>query len=488
MLLVAALLFTGSLEAAPRLLVVVVIDQMRADYLDRYAAEYSSGFKILEREGAVFDEAHHKHVPTTTSPGHAALSTGKPPALTGILDNVWWDRTLGREVLSVEDSVYGQGPEKLLTPTLGDALKNQFPTSRILSFSIKDRAAILLGGKKADLVLWASKKAGGFGSSGAYPAPGSWLASFNHGLKSHGKRLKDLDDKELQEFLASPESDKALLALAKKAVKTYRLGRGPSPDILWVSFSALDLIGHAQGPDSQAIHADLLALDKILGRLMRFLAHQVGSKNFDLALSADHGVLPVPEEPAGVAMGARRLPEKLFQEQMESALQTLHPAPDQKWVTAFHVPHLYLNMKLAQTLGLNPESFLNEASRTIQSLDSVAHVYVPNHIDATDPYADVYERSIYTGRSGDLLLRMKEGVLLGTLPIKTSHESPYPYDTHVPLILWGPDFVTGHFQNPVTTYDLAPTCAQVLGVPFSPGPGSRILNEATKHSILSPLP
>ena len=184
LLVLSLLLASAGAQAAVRLGVVVVVDQMRPEYLDRSDLP-DGGFRRLRREGAVFTNARHLHIPTETGPGHAALSTGRGPAVHGIVANDWYDRSTGSETYCVQDSVYGIGPEHLRGPTLADALKANDPRTRVFAVSGKDRGAVLLGGRKADVVLWFDRVKGEFTTSSYYRRP-SWLAAFNAELKKAG--------------------------------------------------------------------------------------------------------------------------------------------------------------------------------------------------------------------------------------------------------------------------------------------------------------
>jgi hypothetical protein len=210
---------------------------------------------------------------------------------------------------------------------------------------------------------------------------------------------------------------------------------------------------------------------------MGFLSVQVGS--FDLVLTADHGVIPIPESKAGKAMNAKRVLEDDLEAASEKALQRLHPAPAEKWVLGLATPHLFLNKPLAERVGLDWPTFLRRAAEAVRKLDGVAEVYVPGEWIA-DPYADVYRRSFFPGRAGDLMVRQAEGVLMAYDAKETSHGAPYPYDSHVPLILWGPSFKTGLFAKPARVVDLAPTLGRLLGLDFPAAEGARVLTESLK--------
>jgi len=401
----ALLAALGAQAAPPRLLVVVVIDQMRADYLDRYAGDFRGGFKTLREEGAVLT-ARHAHVPTETGPGHAVILTGQFPARHGIVGNEWWDRQSGKRVYVVSDSVHGLGPENLLSYTLGDALKAKDPQARVVSLSLKDRSAILMGGKKADAVLWYDRKTGDFTTSSYYRRP-VWLDRFNQRQKAKGLLAGTTDYAEL---IYTLKADRLLLELGLQALKEHGLGRDEHPDILALGFSGTDYIGHRHGPDSPEVREQFLSLDAVLARLLERLRASLG-RDFDLVLASDHGVAPRPEDPGGRSLGAKRFAWEDFGHALEMALEWKIPAGG-RWILGYGYPNLYLNRALAQKPGMDWSQFLRKAAKALKSAPGVAGVYIPEEIDPADPYADVYRRSIFPGRSGDLIVRVSTGVIV----------------------------------------------------------------------------
>ncbi|MBI5630887.1 MAG: alkaline phosphatase family protein [Elusimicrobia bacterium] len=448
--------------AMPRMVVVVSVDQMRADYLDRFAGKYRSGLKRLREEGAVFSQAYHAHTPSETGPGHAVIMTGQFPERTGIVGNEWRDSS-GSMTYVVADSLHAIGPEHLLSYTVGDALKAKDGRALVVCLSLKDRAAVLMGGKKADLALWFDKGGKEFTTSSYYALP-SWLEAFNR------KFAPEISG----DFLDTPASDRLLLDLTEEALKRLPLGKDSIPDILAVSFSGTDYVGHRYGPDSPQIENQMLSLDALLGELLDRLKAKVGAGRFDLVLTSDHGVAPVPESPEGKALQGRRVLWKNLEAALELALEWNIPAgkdSSRRWVLGFSYPNLYLNLDLAKKLGLEPSAFLRRAARALRSVDGMAAVYIPGELDPSDPYAEIYRRSFMPGRSGDLMLRVAPGVVLTDRTAGSDHGTPYDYDAHVPLIFWGPDFKSGRFEERALVADLAPTVAELLEVKFPTAQG-----------------
>lgn len=466
------LLFGSSASAAVRLGVVVVVDQMRPEYLDRSDLP-DGGFRRLRREGAVFTRARHLHIPTETAPGHAAISTGRSPAVHGIVANDWFDRVAGAETYCMADAAYGLGPEHLRGPTLADALKASDPKSRVFSVSGKDRGAIILGGRKADVALWFDRFNGEFTTSSYYKRP-AWLAAFNAALKK--KALLPVKGKRVpKELIASPIYDQALDLLVAELVKRERVGRGAGTDLLLVSYSGTDLVGHTHGLEVPEMDAQLKSLDALTGRLLR-LVEKASGGSLALAFSSDHGAIPSPEDASGKALGVRRVDWRKFGAELESAMQAEWPLAGERWILSNQTPHLYLDIPAAEKLGLEKRDFLKRAAKALSAVDGVGGVYLAG--DKGSSFDEAFRRSFDPGRSGDLYLIMAENVLLGDAPPGTSHGTPWEYDARVPLVFWGRGVAGGVYDAPAATVDLAPTLGRLLGFGYEPGDGAAVRVEA----------
>jgi len=473
-ILIAAVLPLGANAAAPALTVVISVDQMRGDYMARFAKDFTGGFGRLAREGAVYTRARHGSVPTETSPGHAALMTGCFPSQHGIVGNEWWDKKEGRAIYAVEDPERWRGPVNLECPTLGDALKAASPSSRVLSISGKDRAAILMGGRKADLALWYDKGAGQFITSGAYGRMPDWVWNWDNDLR--------IPVPEREKISSTPRYDAMTLELALKAIDEERLGARGVPDLLAISLSATDIIGHASGPDSPQMREQLLALDKSLGAFLDGLDRRFGRDGYALALSADHGVTPLPE--VSRAAGALRVDRDKLERELESALRAKFGAPAKagaNWVLDLHSPYVYLDLAAADAVKPGAAApLLAEAADWLSRHAAVAFVYSAADLagDAEGPYAEVFRRSYRPGRSGDLMILFKRGVVISDGPTGTVHGLPYDDDARVPLIFLGAGIKPGLREEKVLATDLAPTLARLLGVELAPRAPSRVLVEA----------
>lgn len=470
----------GALSAKPRLGVVVVVDQMRAAYFER-GPSYQGGFKRLRAEGAVFSRALHLHVPTETAPGHAAISTGRLPAVHGIVANEWYDRAAGSVAYCVSDASYGIGPARLEGPALADGFKDADPKARVFSVSAKDRAAVILGGRRPDLVLWFDHVQGEF-TTPSYARRPAWLEDFNAKLKASAV-LAVKDGKVPFETMASPALDRATAQLASELVRREGVGRGPAPDLLLVSFSGTDMVGHRVGTEVPEMAEQLESLDRLLGGLL-IQWSQASGGSLVLALTADHGAIPAPEDPSGRALGVKRLGWKTLAEGLEAALQKSRPAP-RPWIVSEQVPNLYLNRAQADSLGLDWSAFLKEAAGVLSGQAGVLRVLSAEEgasLPASDPLAATLRRSLHPARSGDLILIVAENVLLQDQPRGTSHGSAWMYDAHVPLVFWGRGVKPGRRDAPVAVIDLAPTLARLLGFDYPPGEGGSVRAEALEES------
>ncbi len=479
----------GRDAVGPRLGVVVVVDQMRADYLERDPA-FNGGFRRLASEGAVFTAARHLHVPTETCPGHAAISTGRAPITHGIVANEWFDRAKGAQVYCVADDPYGTGPGNFSGPTLADAVKASDPKARVFSVSGKDRAAVLLGGRHPDLALWLDRARGVFTTSSYYRRP-DWLDAFNTELMKSGL-LPLTGGKVADEALAGPAFDEATARLVSELVRREQVGRGPSTDLLLVSFSATDYVGHRYGTEAPQMVSQLRAVDSILGRLLSQLEAASGG-SLKVAFSADHGAIASPEDPSGKRLGVRRTSWNVLGAALEAALQARWPAPAERWILAGSMPHIYLNRALAARQGLDWPLFLREAAKVLRTVDGIDRAFATMDVpalDDADPLNAVLRRSVRADRAGDLYVFLRENLLLHGSSTGTSHGSLWDYDARVPLVFWGTGIRAARFDGPASPLDIAPTLARLLGVRYEPGDGGALRNEvltAPKSAEKSPI-
>ncbi len=532
--------------AAParlKLVVMIVVDQMRGDYVDKFRGQWTGGLKRLVEEGAWFPEAAYPYAATETCVGHATISTGALPTTHGMVANAWWDRAEQKMTTCTADpkatnlgyagasTKGGDSAWRMLVPSFAEELKFQTGNgTRVVTFSLKARAAITMAGHKADAATWFD--GGGWVTSTAYGTqpfleayanahpvkadygktwaltlpenaycydekatgavpPQGWGLTFPHPLR--GKADSGAADEAFYEqWTASPFADTYLTQLAENAVDSLGLGKGGGVDYLGVSYSTVDYVGHAFGPRSREIQDILVRLDQDLGDLFATLDKKVGRGNYVVAFSADHGVVPVPEDmqKTGADAGVLHLPD--VQERIEKALETLnYPKPAVARITGsdvYFAPGVFDKLK-----GDAPA--LNAVVDAIKKAPGVAEVYRAGQLadrPATQsPIREAMADSYFAGRSGDLFIVPKpywlmDGTAAGkTRSYGTGHGTPYNYDQRVPILLMGYGIHPGEYHGNVTPADIAPTLASLCGITLAPRDG-RVLAEALAKPALSP--
>ncbi len=511
-ILLIALAPSHSAQPAPRLILFIVVDQMRADYLERFRDQFTGGLKLLLEKGAVFTNAHYHQLPTVTAPGHATLITGRNARSTGIVGNAWYDRIRRRTIQALQDDHHEQhsgsgaaSPENLNGHTLGDVLKAKHPNSKVVSISVKDRSAILLGGKHADQVYWYDAENGSVTSSSYYfrRLP-DWVERFNKNRPAgayFGRRWEKLLDDDAyrrsgedsfaheadgkqtsfphtiafsarpdaafyRALAATPFSDELTLAFAREALLNLALGRDGSPDLLAISLSATDSIGHLYGPFSHEIHDQILRLDRMLGEFLSFVEKQVGLGHCLVVLSSDHGVMPLPEwlERRGIEAG--RINIKQVEARVRAALRAR--AGSENLMARFDGLTFYFDPQELSRSRLRLAELVQVVIDVLKAEKGIAEVHSRIDLLSGEPPGSRYGRLSANGfhaeRSPDLFIVPKENYIFSNGTTGTTHGSPYPYDTHVPMIIFGPTVAAGSYSAPASTEDLAPTLASILGL------------------------
>ena len=516
---VGLLLATLPAAAAPRLVVVVAVDQLRPD---RLGPELPGGLGRLVREGRVYAEAVQDHAVTETCPGHATILTGRHPGAAGIPGNNFFDAERSRVVYCAEDPspdaavlgvpapAPGRSPRLLRTDTLGDWMRGAGSRSRVFGVSGKDRAAIMLAGRRPDGAWWFQGAGSpGFTTSRYYrPDLPAWVRRFNDpaagflaGLppvwehaSEDGQRPDDYRGESdrhsrtsahplrsadpslfARQLLASPFIDDATLAFSLALVARQDLGRGPATDLLAVSLSGTDVVGHHYGPFSLESRDALDRLDRSLGAFLTGLERRVGRDGLLVVLTADHGVLPLPEwledqgratcPVAGGRIGLKGLGLRL--------LTRLHLGHGfwrwpRSWLL-FAGSQVAVKRPLAEGRGVDPGRVARATESWLERQPGVAAVWSPEEIRAErSETARLYRNSYDPERSGDLFVQVAEGCLISAYDTGTTHGTPYLYDRRVPLLFWGSGIQPGAVAGPARTIDVAPTLAGVLGVPAPP--------------------
>jgi predicted AlkP superfamily pyrophosphatase or phosphodiesterase len=487
----------------PKLILGIVVDQFRYDYLNRWRAKYTGGFAHFYQHGAVFTNAHHEHFPTVTAVGHSAFMTGASPSTSGIVNNSWYDRASGKDVTSVSDDSTqllggtgpGSSPHRLVVSTLSDELKMAGRQCRVIGVSIKDRAAILPVGHMADGAYWFDAKTGNFVSSTFYftDLPG-WVKDYN--AKRPGDRFLNAEWRSVEDnskvfrknpatadarfysgLEATPFGNELIEEFAERAIEAEQLGRHPDTDVLTVSFSSNDYVGHALGPDAPEVRDISLRTDAVIGKLFEFIDQKVGAGNVLVALTADHGVSPVPELQKERKMpGGRFEPGVLFRT-LQEALTAKYG--DGKWVLGNSGPVPYLNYDLMRQKKLNPAEVERTAADAWRALPNVFRVYTREQLlfgqTPEDKFSIRVRNGFYPARSGDLILIPDAYWIFESHG--TSHGTLFNYDTHVPVMLMGPGINPGIYDEPVAVEDIAPTLATMLEVEIPSGAIGHVLTE-----------
>ena len=508
------------LQSRPKITVVIIIDQFRADYLKRFAGYFSGGLARLLSQGEVFLNTHYDHACTETAPGHATLSTGCHPSRHGIIFNAWFDVQRSRSVYAVADSsvftfessaLEGRSPHWLEHTALGDWLKQTEPGAKVISISRKDRAAILLGGRKPDAAYWYNPRNGGFTSSSYYldQLP-PWAIEWNnrHEANNFFGRAWDKSRPE-EEYFASREDlfdgeedaansnfphafaagdeqpseafynwltgtpfvDSLTLSFATTALRSEALGLDRTTDLLCISLSATDAVGHDYGPLSQEMQDNLMRLDHELGLFFSDLDRQVGLENCLIALSGDHGVLPLPEELRRRGFETARITAEEWRGELRGALvEVAEQLHTQRPLLKKYEDDLYLDYTAADSAGLTHAEFQRQVADKIKTLTMVSDVFTAGELASADTthrdYVEAFRHAYFPGRSPDLVVRFRPSYLIGAGRTGTSHGSVYDYDNHVPMVFMGKGVAAGHVDRRCSVVDFAPTIAAAMGVDF----------------------
>ncbi|MBV9762133.1 MAG: alkaline phosphatase family protein [Acidobacteriaceae bacterium] len=496
----------------PKLVVAIIVDQFRYDYLTRFRADYHGGLDHLLTNGADFTNAFYDHVPTVTAVGHSIFLSGAMPSVSGIVGNSWFDRDEAKVVTSVCDwSVRNVGadqpspaakctdadpasPKRLLVTTLGDELRAVSPESKVIGISLKPRAAILPSGHRANAAFWFDDVTGNFISSSFYMAKlPAWVDTFNERKLAAAYIDKPWESfpkwnfrgsaKELYSKLpASPWGNELIEQFAEQSLDGEKLGQRQVTDLLTISFSSNDYVGHSVGPDAPEVRDMALRTDQLLAKLFQVIDRQVGLTNVVIVLSADHGVANIPDPTAKIPGGYIK-PEAITRE-IEAALNSRYGTAE--WLLPAAGENVYFNyaaiqkMKTRDGQPLTLDAVCRAAKEALLLNPDLhlARIYTRDQLDqgvAGDFIARAEVNGFNPKRSGDLALVFEPGYIPGSSG--TTHYSPYGYDTHVPLIFMGSGIKPGRFDETVRPNDIAPTLAALLDLQTPSGSSGRVLTE-----------
>ena len=486
---------------------------MRADYFDRFNADWTGGFHRLVADGAWFQQAAYPYLSTYTCPGHATIATGAFPHTHGVFQNAWWDRDARKLMSCTEDPratdigyavpvTAGDSAYRLQVPTFTDTMREQ-RHAHVVSLSLKDRSAIMLGGRGGDAVTWLSNSLDGWVTSSVFTAgpvpavkafidanpvsadfgntwdrllpaaryagaddglgeapPAGWTRTFPHLLKGAADKV---DTAYFAQWERSPFADAYLGRFAAALVESMQLGRHDTTDVLAVSFSSPDLVGHAFGPRSHEVQDIYAHLDVTLGTLFARLDALVGKDRYVVALSADHGVTPIPEQLAAEGKDAGRMSAAGITDAIEKVLRPSlgesHHVTVVDGNDLYFEPGVYNRIRKSSTL-------LNAVVAAIANQAGVERVYQSEQVRSAatsgDPLLRAAALSYVPGRSGDLILALKPRWMFSAAG--TTHGSASADDQRVPILLMGHGIRPGTYQQAVSPADIAPTLAALAGV------------------------
>lgn len=503
---------------APRLVLMIAVDQLIPEQLQRLESRFTGGFKRILDEGAVFWRATVDYASTETGPGHATLATGRWPVHNGIVGNVYFDRTTRELAYCVGDAAAhpltslgldatstSVSPANLIGDALGDLLEKWVEGSKTVTIAGKDRSAVLLGGRAPEAVLWWNPSAGGFASSSFYAEKlPEFAAVWNAAWKERARGWKwscevegDLavlgtapDEREGESkrggrtlprtlptedgalggaVLFSPLLDYFTLELALLALDAEALGRDDAVDFLGLSLSGCDLLGHSYGPASVEVTDLLVRNDRELGRLFSSLDEKVGKGRWIACLSSDHGVLDLPEMLQAQQVGALRVQGAdviAMRKAVQEAIDIAYPEHGELALRYSELGFTF-DADAAEGVGIEPDALRSLIAEAAEEADWVAEAYTLEQLlasDGCDPWLVLYRRSARADRGPDVALRA-EPWLLFDFPEGTSHGSPYPYDRRVPLAFLGGKVKPQQRFDVASPTDAVPTLLALLGVP-----------------------
>jgi len=516
-LLMAASAFGSAYQAVPKLVVILVIDQFRGDYLERYHDELGpGGFRTFTDRGAYFPACYYDYANTRTAPGHATIGTGTYSSGHGILANEWW---VGKRVLSsvdddatkivgIDGGAMGSSPHNLLADTLGDELRLATQgNSRVFGVALKDRAAILPTGFSANGAYWIDHASGAWVTSTYYsPDAPHWLTAFNS--QKHIQKYLNLDWKDAggnvlgstaphdapdgrpldyYELIGrTPYGNDYELEFARELIQQEKLGQGTVTDLLVLSLSANDLTGHAYGPDSPQEHAMVLTLDRQLSEFFTFLQQQYGNR-FWVVFTADHGVAPTNATSVSLHLPAWLMANKDLKAQLNKSLSAmLHKQAE--YVRSASFPIVFVNHDAfdEKVNEGDAETYVAQAMRDLGFLAAYTKDQLASGEVSPTAIGRMFVNS-YSPYGGWWVMGLPKPFSLSTQD-GTDHGQAYSYDQHVPLAFYGSAFKPGIYREQVEPIDLAPTLAVMLGINKPTNSTGHVLTQALNPRGDAPTP
>jgi arylsulfatase A-like enzyme len=540
-LLAACALHGFAADSTPdnRLVVLIVVDQLRSDYLTRWSGQFDGGFARLLEHGAFFPDAYISYGASETAPGHATIATGCLPRQHGIVGNKWFlEAGVTRpqqpvddpnaQLVGAETATRGApSPNALLAPTLGDQMKLADRRVRVYSVALKDRAAIFLAGRSADGVFWCDKPTGRMVTStfyssqlpayveqcnaaggawqyagrvwepllgpevysGTQPVEAEWStalqkvgAAFPHELPG-APEGREAGYSEL--VFGTPFGNELVLELAQAVVKAEKLGRGPAPDLLCIGLSANDYVGHYFGPDSAEVLDMTLRTDRQLGEFLRWLDAEVGPGRCIVALTADHGMSSSPYVARRLRLAADVLDTAALAAAVERAWRDVlgAAAPQQPLVLGLNVPWIYCDPRFMELDDRLAGKLTQVATKLLRQTRGIADVFTAAELAGPAPVAHDHDRwlawrSFHPQRSGRFYIRLASGWAEKDPESIAAHAGGSRSDRHVPILLAGSGVRTGRYFSAADLLDIAPTLSALLGIEAPAEAVGRVLGEA----------
>tara|TARA_Y200000002_G_scaffold33007_1_gene24317 strand:+ start:1522 stop:3084 length:1563 start_codon:yes stop_codon:yes gene_type:complete len=484
-------------QTGPNLVVAIVVDQMKYEYIDRFWDDYSSnGFKKLVNNGVFCRNTHYNFIPTYTGPGHASIFTGTTPSVHGIIGNNWYSRADFSPVYCAGDwksrticlckkphekSNPGNGkmsPNLLLCNTVGDQLKLKDSLSKVFGISIKDRGAILSTGFLADGAYWLNNNSQWITSSFYKNSIPKWVAQFHsefpissymdkwNGEKFNYDLKKELKENGASSIKSTPRGNDYTLDFSKQLIINEKLGIDQHSDLLVISFSSTDYVGHKYGPDAEEVKSIYLKLDQNIAELISFLNKNIGENNYLISLTSDHGAGTSP-----INIERKRLKGGNF------ISREIFPGLNDHLELVFGIPSVlaryanmqfYINTPKIDSLKISNNEVFLEAKKWLKKQPSVDEVYSLNSIPKMIQSQKLQrlKKGIYPSRSGDIFVTLKPGYIEWSSKTGTTHGTHFNYDSHVPLIFYGYNIKPQQIYRNIKITDIAPTLSIFLKSAF----------------------
>ena len=502
----------------PKLVVAIVVDQMRYDFLENLSNRFTeNGFKRLMDYGYNCKNNYFNYVPTVTGPGHSSISTGSTPMTHGVVGNNWYDREKKESIYCANDSDYrhiggdaysgNKSPNNLLVDTFADVNKlSNNNDSKTISVAIKDRGSILMGGKTADAAYWyyGKERAQWITSNYYMNELPDWVNNFNN-EDNLEKYLEDwvtfeeittydnyeIDDNNYEKKFkgkdnsAFPYSIKSLMKhndcfdmiketpygnsmttdFAIEAIINENLGKSGFTDVLTIGYSSTDYVGHNFGVASVETQDVYIRLDREIAKLLSFLDKEIGENQYTLFLTGDHGVLEIPAFLSDSGVNATAISKEDLTEKALRKLYNVFAIEDEKFIVNVENNQIYLNDERIRELNLDKNIIIDELVEILQSFDFITNAYSAEFIlnsQNLSGYEKLIQNGFHKERSGDIAFILKPNVIFHDRK-GTTHGSGYNYDTHVPLIFYGNGIKNGETLDYTEIPDIAPTISELLG-------------------------